>query len=353
VRTSSAELHADAVEALLDAMRDAGLDAARATDADVVLRGPAGDLLVAVKAVSVLDADRVRAQLGADDEARPEADPPLHTLRVVVADQVSQEARELLRRSDWGYLDRRGALWLRSPGLMVNDTSIAAFPRRNRRPVEPIRGRVALGVALRRLMRPEAKESVRDIATVLGASVSTVHDALKALREAALIDAKGEPLVPDLFNATAAVWRPDRVPVQRVPNPADTDLVLGLRENESGLRDLHGWVVGGDVGAAALGARLVVSSGAPPDFYVPTEALLRRAVRRLGQCSHAQREATVALAPSPVVTMERIDAAPLATSWLQWPVAHPVVVALDLAQDLSRGREILDEWTPERYRRVW
>jgi hypothetical protein len=203
-------------------------------------------------------------------------------------------------------------------------------------------------------MHPDAKESVRDIATVLGASVSTVHDALKALREAALIDAKGEPLVPDLFIATAAVWRPDRVPVQRVPNPADTDLGLGLHEGASDLRDLHGWVVGGDVAAAALGARLVVSSGAPPDFYVSTEASVRRAVRRLGQCSHDQRGATVALAPSRAVTMERIDTASLSTSsWLEWPVAHPVVVALDLAQDLSRGREILDEWTPEGYRRVW
>jgi hypothetical protein len=36
-----------------------------------------------------------------------------------------------------------------------------------------------------------------------------------------------------------------------------------------------------------------------------------------------------------------------------WPVVHPLVVALDLAADRSRGHQILDEWTPEEALRVW
>jgi hypothetical protein len=44
----------------------------------------------------------------------------------------------------------------------------------------------------------------------------------------------------------------------------------------------------------------------------------------------------------------------LATNPFEWPLAHPVFVALDLAQDTGRGREILDAWTPpERWARVW
>jgi hypothetical protein len=38
---------------------------------------------------------------------------------------------------------------------------------------------------------------------------------------------------------------------------------------------------------------------------------------------------------------------------MKWPVAHPLFVALDLAQDTGRGREILDAWTPTEGTRVW
>ena len=97
---------------------------------------------------------------------------------VLVADQLSEDARELLRGSELGYLDRRGALWLRRPDLIVNDTSLMPLDRQRQRPDGPIRGRVALGVALRRLMHPVTQESVREIAGAIGASPSTVHDAL-------------------------------------------------------------------------------------------------------------------------------------------------------------------------------
>jgi hypothetical protein len=38
-----------------------------------------------------------------------------------------------------------------------------------------------------------------------------------------------------------------------------------------------------------------------------------------------------------------------------WPLAQPLFVALDLAQDPDRGRELLDGWTPptEAGPRVW
>lgn len=62
MRTGREKLHAHAVEALLDALRHAGLTASPTEHADIALRGP---------------------------------------------DQLSKEARDLLRTTDWGYLDRR------------------------------------------------------------------------------------------------------------------------------------------------------------------------------------------------------------------------------------------------------
>lgn len=352
MRTSREELHDDAVEALLDALKEAGLSASRGGEADFILRGPAGTLIVEVEAMSVGDAPRVQALLqrktGAPDSAH---------MVVLVADQLADDAKKLLRNTDWGYLDRRGALWMRGPGMIVNDTSLTPLDRRRAHAQGAIRGRVALGVAVFLLMHPHERPTVRDIAGVLGASPSTVHDALTRLREHALISGSGAPLIPDLFNATAAVWRPARIPVRRQPTP-DDDLELGLGlglglDQQAGDIAAQGWVVSGDVGAAAMGARIVVGSAAPPDFYIPTAALVRRAVRRLGECSYDDRGATVASAPTPAVTAENYYVGSHRTPWLHWPIAHPVVIALDLAQDISRGREIIDDWTPHGFDRVW
>ena len=337
----------------MDALIEAGLAASASDAADVVIAGPAGAQPIEVKAMSFGDLARVQSLLQRDAEAAAGASRPADRLVVVVADQLTEEARDLLRRSGWGYLDRRGALWLRAAGMLVNDRSLPRLDRRRPRPTGPIRGRVGLGVALHLLMHPHAHDSVRGIAGILRASPSTVHDALASLREQALIDAGGVPLVPELFNITASLWRPERIPVRREPNPGDRDLELGLHDENTGDVAEQGWVVGGDVAAAALGAPVVVGSGAPPDFYVPTQALVRRALRRLGECTYDQRGATIAAAPSPAVTGENHYVGSHRAPWLHWPIAHPVVVALDLAQDLSRGREILDDWTPRGFDRVW
>lgn len=53
-----------------------------------------------------------------------------------------------------------------------------------------------------------------------------------------------------------------------------------------------------------------------------------------------------------MICSRRVDA----TGWANeiWPLAQPLFVALDLAQDPGRGREILADWTPpEQWHRVW
>ena len=206
-----------------------------------------------------------------------------------------------------------------------------------------------MGVALQLLMHPERASGVRDLARAVGCSPSSAHAALSKLRDAALVEPDGRPLVPALFWATADAWHPVRTPVAREPLPGDLDIDLGFDDAHSG------WVVSGNVAAAAWGAPLAVGSASPPDLYVPAMRDLRQATRKLGAASWADRAATVSCTGIAAVTSERtMRHQPLATPWLHWPLAHPVVVALDLAQDRSRGVEILEGWkSPDGYRRVW
>ena len=61
--------------------------------------------------------------------------------------------------------------------------------------------------------------------------------------------------------------------------------------------------------------------------------------------------AAVREAPVPAVVQRRFN---LDVSSVEWPLARPLFVALDLAQGLGRGREILNAWTPDdRWARVW
>lgn len=333
-------MHGDAVAALLDALGDVGLQARRTRRADIEVTGPDGPILVDVEGTSVVDAERARRRRDAAGAEQPTL-PDGERITVIVGDLIGEDAREVLRRTDLGYLDRRGSLWLRRGGLFVN-AAVTPLGRQRARHDNPIRGRVALGVALCKLIRPDADESVRQLASAVGAAASTVHEALTNLRDAALLDGSGRPLVPELFEAAASVWRPERIPVARRP--------------ESGARELEQddvWVVGADVGAAAAGAPIVVGVDPTPDFYVRSAGQLRRALRVLGEVAYDDREATVSVAPSPVVIDTSIEPGSHGAPWLPWPIAHPVVLALDLADDRSRGREIIDDWHPEGVPRAW
>ena len=104
--------------------------------------------------------------------------------------------------------------------------------------------------------------------------------------------------------------------------------------------------------AVAYGAPVAVRSGQALDFFVPDETIVRRAATLLGvAASPPEGGATLRVAPVPAVVQQRMD---LRGSGAEWPLAHPLFVALDLAQDQGRGREIVDSWTPDdRWTRVW
>lgn len=312
---------------------------------DLVLEGPGQRVVVDVKAVSVADPARVARLIEAHQTRQDSA---VQEVCVLVADEITESARRLLRDEGWGYLDRRGRLWFSAAGIRINDTELAAMPREGTlgRPAQPITGRAGIGLALHLLMHPDRAAGVRELAREVGCSPSSAHAALARLRDAALVEPDGRPLVPALFWAVADVWHPVRYPIAREPAPGD---VAMDDEKDSG------WVVSGDVAAAAWGAPIAVGGASPPDLYAPTTRALRQAIRRVGEASWADRGATVASAGVPAVTSEReMHSQSLATPWLHWPLAHPVVVALDLARDKSRGREILEGWrSPRGYTQVW
>ncbi len=275
---------------------------------------------------------------------------------VVVAAAIPQATKAILRENGWGWLDRRGELDLRIPGLVIHATDIepsveSAGAVGDRQVKDPIRGRAGITVAACLLLEPGATLGVREIARAGGLAPSSVSAALADLRHASLLRADGGALIPELFWALADAWKPKRDALAEVPRLGGrARLALGLDDMAA-----PGWVAGGTLAAAAWSAPVVVASGAPPDFYVPNENEARAARRELHAVVNPdERACTVAVAPTILVVRPRNTPNAMATSWLKWPIVHPLFAALDLAQDRARGVEILEDWTPPApFARVW
>lgn len=298
-------------------------------------------------------------------------------LPVLVSDRVSEGVRELLRGAGWGWLDRRGHMRLWGGGLFVDmsftppDGIAAAATARSR---DVLASEVGLAVALEMLIRPEHVPTGRPLAARIGRSPSATAQALADLRERSLIRAAGSPLIPELFWEVAAHWKPARIALATVPDPADLEIGGALAYDPALTATVPvvaadataalaapvppldpGWAVGDTSAAQAWGAAVVAHRNYPPDFYVPSDRLMRLAVAKLGTAVSAeQRAATISVAPAPGVCRYRYSTTPGRKQQLRFPVVHPVVVALDLACDRARGREILESWDPpEGITRVW
>jgi len=187
-------------------------------------------------------------------------------------------------------------------------------------------------VATALLMEPAAGVAVRELARRLGRSASTVSEVLAALRRADLIDDRHRVEGTQLFWQVADRWPATRTDLARLPMPGDNATVseplrLGLHDAEN----TAGWALTDSAAAVAYGAPLAVRTGELLDFYVPDQAILRRATTLLGAASsRSQARCAVRVAPVPAACSHRVD---VAANPFEWPLAHPVFVALDLAQD--------------------
>jgi hypothetical protein len=320
-RTSPEDMRALAIEDLAAALDAAGLRIERAGRRSLRVRLDDTRFDLGVIPAAYVTGPRAGELMG---EAHPEGHLP-----VLVADRVTADAKARLADAGWGWFDRRGHLRIRSPGLLV-DTNVPATTRDSAAADEPIRGRAGIAIAYRLLTHLE--EPVSTTRSGLGFAPSTISEALTRLRVAGLVDDVGGAVTPELFWALAERWAPKRTWLAEQPDPKASDAA--------------GWCVTGTVAAAELGAP-VVSTVATPDLYVPGPAVVTIAARRHGVARDASvAAASIGVAPASAVTDEVRQ--PVHQSW---PLAHPVAVALDLAQDRARGREILDDWSPPE--RVW
>jgi hypothetical protein len=360
-RRSPVEVATEAEEALIRALDQAANGAIDVTRP----RGNGSGLVVSIRGGARLTIDvkgiANRAEPGSIANALPGWDAQLESARrktphvivgVVVAGAVPAATKSILRERGWGWLDRRGELDLRAPGLVLHTTDIAPSPARAAAVArDPIRGRAGITTAASLLLEPDESVGVREIARRGALAPSTVSTVLADLRAASLLGDDGRPLVPELFWALADAWKPDRHGFAEAPSPgAGTRLDLGRRALEE-----PGWAVGSTVAAAAWSAPVAVAANAPPDFYVPSEHALRAAQRELRPAHTVdERACTIAIAPTVLVVRPRYNAPSHRKRSLDWPIVHPLFVALDLSLDRARGVEIVGDWTPPPpFERVW
>lgn len=345
-----------ALEQLADAVTSLGLgffaappDNAAGADAYLVLPGE-NPVALEIKAVSLLSAKGLSDTLNRWNSISPTDG----AIRVVVGDRITGDARVLLREAGWGWLDLRGHLRLAADGLLV-DTDVATDRKSSRRPTEPFAGSVGIQVAAAMLLDPHKKIGIRRIAEQISRAPSSVSEAVAALRDANLLTRDDQPRTPELFWNLASVWKPTQLDVASLPQN-DHAVLESLRVNIGEL-DTVGWALSDACAAVAYDAPIAIRSDHPPDFYVPDARVLRRAAQLLGRASEkTSRAVTLRVAPTPVICANREDPAKYESNRNSehWPLAQPLFVALDLAQDPGRGREVLNDWTPpEPWPRVW
>jgi hypothetical protein len=343
------ELERAAVLELAEVLGALGINA----DIQPEMCGRRPDLRAEINGRLLLVEVKVRATVTPRDVDSLVADTPTQTdaTQVVVADRVVEPAREALRDAGWGWFDRRGHLRLNAPGVLVElDVPSTITPKGLR---EPLAGSVALETATWILAHPDGSPGVRELARELDRAPSSVSEALNRLEHHGLITPDLGPVVPELFWETVGRWTTPRQPLKREPPPGDSGLTQRLELGFVDVENTTGWALTDTLAAAAYGAPLGVASATPPDFLVPSAEVERLARIILGTAPGHERGCTVRAAPARWACQRRVDGV-LVNADTHWPLAQPLFVALDLATDPGRGREILEAWTPpEPWHRVW
>lgn len=324
----------DAVVAALDSI---GIRHEAAVDSSADVLAHIDDRVVAieVKTTAYATPERVRAILRRDERAS--------ATRLLVADHITDAARDELGAAGWSWLDRRGHLYLRAAGVMI-DRAVEPLPRPYAAgPADPIVGAAGRAVAYAALLVPETPLPVRATAAMLGFSPASISTSRSALRDAGLLERDGLAVVPELFWALADAWKFERTWLTNKPRPGDT------HTNVDDL-DGAGWCVTGTTAAVEWEAP-VVAVEPLLDLLVPGPVMIAIAQREyVGARGALDASASIAVAPASLVTSRRHQPRHKGG----WPLAHPLAVALDLAQDRARGREILEDWTPpSEFPRVW
>lgn len=276
--------------------------------------------------------------------ARGLGDSPREAMGVVVADRISEAARLELAANGWGWFDRRGHLRLSAPSLQVMST----FDRPRRANVAIRHAStfppVGIEVAVALLKEPGRDWKVTDLAATLGRSAGGVSERLTALRDAGLVDRRNRPLCPDLFWELVVPWHVKPVGLASFPG------LDGPFSQLSWLGIPGDWVLTDTRAAVMLGAPLLAGTAVAPDFYVPQPSVVDSALSHF-----AGARADVAATVREIRYAGIHESEPFDRTAAGFGIAHPVVVALDLAIDRARGREVVESWDPTALgvTRVW
>ena len=125
MRTDATELHNVALSALMEALAASGVDTRLLSNQqrpDLAVEGPGQRVVVEVTAVSVADPARVARLIEAHRKRQGSA---VQEVCVLVADEITESTRQMLRDNGWGYLDRRGRLWFSAAGIRINDIEVS------------------------------------------------------------------------------------------------------------------------------------------------------------------------------------------------------------------------------------
>src|SRR5216683_3374036 len=185
-RTSADALGQLAADALVTALRSIDIRCEPGADSGVVVHVDDTAVAVDIRTTAYATPERVRAML--DRHPRSSATP------LLVADHVTEAARRELAAAGWSWLDRRGHIYVRAPGVMI-DRDIDPLPRPGMTTIQaPISGAAGLAVAYAILLDPDRPQPVRASAPMLGFSPASISTARTALREAGLLERDGLPV---------------------------------------------------------------------------------------------------------------------------------------------------------------
>ena len=247
---------------------------------------------------------------------------------LLVADRISDAGREALRAAGWSWLDRRGHVRLWIPGLRV-DAAVDVGGDDGRGTSSSPWTTVGLEVALHALCHPEDEVRARAVAADIGRSAGGTQEIIGRFTEHGLIGRTSRlPLLPDLFWETSSRWPDDdwvALPVELPVLSAELGKDTPVRVDER---------------AATLGgARIAAAADLPARCYVTSRSALRRA-RALAEPGSPAR---TFVRTSPVAWLPELEGfAP--DDRHPWRGGPPVVSALPLAKDASRGGEIVEDW---------
>jgi hypothetical protein len=187
-------------------------------------------------------------------------------------------------------------------------------------------------VALALLVNPEEPQGVHAVARQIDRSPGRVSEILTELRSQGLVGTDNRPFVPELFWAVAEEWKPRWHPMPQAPPPEPPERFR----------------LSGTLGAVSLGVPVAAGpAGGCPRLYVADDTDLATVVGAYGARS-GWTGSEIAVCPSRYgFTLTS------STNRDGFLVANGLIIALDLAQDRARGREILEGWNPQETVRVW